>query len=213
MFKDRIDAGKRLSRILEKYKNTANAVVFAIPRGGVVVARVVCDYLNLPMDIVVARKIGAPFNEELAIGAVVPGGRVLLNEDAVAILRVSEDYIEKQRLRKIEEIRRRLEMYRGSDAYANLEGKTAIIVDDGIATGYTVKAAVEFVRGLNAGRIIVAAPVIAPDTLRELQDLVDEVVYIYSEEPFYAVGQFYSDFREVQDDEVLVMLKNKRKGE
>ncbi|TYP49214.1 phosphoribosyltransferase [Thermosediminibacter litoriperuensis] len=213
MFKDRIDAGKRLSQVLEKYKNAGNAVVFAIPRGGVVVARVVCDYLNIPLDIVVARKIGAPFNEELAIGAVVPGGRIILNEDAVTILRVSEGYIEKQRQRKIEEIKRRLEKYRGSDAYGNLEGKTAIIVDDGIATGYTVKAAVEFVRSLNAGRIIVAAPVIAPDTLRELQDLVDEVAYIYSGEPFYAVGQFYREFPQVQDDEVLTMLKNESKGE
>ncbi|MCG0276496.1 MAG: phosphoribosyltransferase [Thermosediminibacteraceae bacterium] len=213
MFKDRFDAGERLSLALEKYKSTKNAVVFAIPRGGVVVAKVVCDHLNIPLDVVVARKIGAPFNEELAIGAVTPDGRVLLNNEALKILRVSKDYIEKQRQAKIEEIRERLRKYRGSDVYEDLNGRTAIIVDDGIATGYTVKAAVDFIRSLKADRIVIAAPVIAPDTLGELQNLVDEVVYIYSQEPFYAVGQFYRNFPQLNDQQVLTMLKNKCKGE
>ncbi|KXG78853.1 putative phosphoribosyl transferase [Fervidicola ferrireducens] len=164
-----------------------------------------------PLDVVVARKIGAPFNEELAIGAVSPDGNVIINEEAVRVLKVSESYVKAQKQIKINKIKERLMKYRGSDVYENLEGRTAIIVDDGIATGYTVKAAIDFIRGLNAELVVVASPVIAPDTLVELENLVDEVVYIYSQEPFYAVGQFYKSFPQVSDEEVISIIK-KNKG-
>jgi predicted phosphoribosyltransferase len=214
LFEDRNDAGKKLAQALLKYKNDKSAVVFAVPRGGVVVAEAVCEYLQIPFDVVVARKIGAPFNEELAIGAVVPDGNVIINEEAVRVLKVSESYVKAQKQIKINEIKERLMKYRGSDVYENLEGRTAIIVDDGIATGYTVKAAIDFIRGLNAELVVVASPVIAPDTLMELENLVDEVVYIYSQEPFYAVGQFYKSFPQVSDEEVISIIKKiKGKGE
>ncbi|MCF6096437.1 phosphoribosyltransferase [Thermovorax subterraneus] len=214
MFKDREDAGEKLAQALLKYKGDKSAVIFAVPRGGVVVGGAICEYLNVLFDIVVARKIGAPFNEELAIGAVAPDGNVIINEEAIRVLKVSESYLMAQKQIKINEIKERLKKYRGSDVYESLEGRTAIIVDDGIATGYTVKAAVDFIRGLNAGRVVVASPVIAPDTLVELENLVDEVVYIYSGEPFYAVGQFYKFFPQVSDEEVISIIKKiKGKGE
>ncbi|SHM55854.1 Predicted phosphoribosyltransferase [Caldanaerovirga acetigignens] len=214
MFEDRKEAGKKLAQALLKYKNDKSAVVFAVPRGGVVVAEAVCEYLQIPLDVVVARKIGAPFNEELAIGAVSPDGDVIINEEAVRVLKVSESYLMAQKQNKINEIKERLKKYRGSDVYESLEGRTAIIVDDGIATGYTVKAAVDFIRGLNAERVVVASPVIAPDTLVEFEGLVDEVVYIYSDEPFYAVGQFYKFFPQISDEEVISIIKKiKGKGE
>lgn len=214
LFKDREDAGEKLAQALFKYKGDKSAVIFAVPRGGVVVGGAICEYLNVFFDIVVARKIGAPFNEELAIGAVAPDGNVIINEEAVRVLKVSESYLMAQKQIKINEIKERLKKYRGSDVYESLEGRTAIIVDDGIATGYTVKAAVDFIRGLNADRVVVASPVIAPDTLVELENLVDEVVYIYSQEPFYAVGQFYKFFPQVSDEEVISIIKKiKGKGE
>ncbi|WP_422444796.1 phosphoribosyltransferase [Thermoanaerobacterium sp. DL9XJH110] len=203
MFRNRRDAAEKLAGALEKYKNDKGAVVFAIPRGGVVIADVICDRLNLPMDIVVARKIGAPFNEELAIGAVGPTGSVIVDERAVKMFNVSSDYIEREARRKMEEINRRLKKYRGKAEYHSLAGKKALLVDDGIATGYTVRAAVKFLKDLGAEKIILASPVIAPDTLAELEPQVNEVVYLCSEEPFFAVGQFYEEFPQVSDEEVM----------
>jgi predicted phosphoribosyltransferase len=206
MFKDREDAARQLAMLLEKYRDNEDVVVFAIPRGGVVIGRVIADYLNVPLDITVAKKIGAPFNEELAIGAVGPTGSPIINEVAVRRLRIDEGYIEKTIRQKMDEIKTRLEKYRGNADYRSLSGEKAILVDDGIATGYTVRAAIAFLKDLKAGKIILASPVIAPDTLTELKPQVDEVVYLSSEEPFYAVGQFYEDFGQVTDEEVITLL-------
>ncbi|HHW01458.1 MAG TPA: phosphoribosyltransferase [Thermoanaerobacterales bacterium] len=206
MFKDRKDAALRLAGLLEKYKEDSDAMVFAIPRGGVVIGRVIADCLKVPLDIIVARKIRAPFNEELAIGAVDPAGNPIVNDEAVRMLRIGEEYLEKEIRKKTEEVRARLKKYRGNNRYPSLSGKKAILVDDGIATGYTVKAAIAFLKGLEAEKIILAAPVIAPDTLAEIKLQADEVFYMLSKEPFYAVGQFYNEFPQVADDEVIMLL-------
>lgn len=206
MFKDRYDAGIQLASKLGKYKENPDVIVFAIPRGGVIVAEVICDKLSLPMDIVVTRKIGAPFNEELAIGAVGPTSGKTLNHQAIKMLGVSKEYIEKETLRKTEEVRTRLNKYRGSDKYNSLSGKKVLLVDDGIATGFTVIAAIKFLRELNPEKLILVTPVVAPDTLTEIKQQVDEVVYIISREPFHAVGQFYGRFPQISDSEVLRAL-------
>ncbi len=168
-----------------------------------------CEQLNLPMDIAVTRKIGAPFNEEFAIGAVDSKGGKILNHNAINMIRVNDEYIEKEAKLKAEEARARLKKYRGSDEYGSLSGKKALLVDDGIATGYTVMAAINFLKELNPIKLILCTPVIAPDTLTEMEKLVDEPVWLISEEPFYAVGQFYKNFSQVSDEEVIRVL-NKR---
>lgn len=208
MFKDREDAARQLAMLLEKYRDNEDVVVFAIPRGGVVIGRVIADYLNVPLDITVAKKIGAPFNEELAIGAVGPTGNPIIDERTVNILHIDEGYMERAIRKKVDEIRARLEKYRGNADYRRLSGEKAILVDDGIATGYTVRAAIAFLKDLKAGKIILATPVIAPDTRAELNPQVDEVVYLSSEEPFYAVGQFYEEFGQVTDEEVIKLLNS-----
>lgn len=208
MFKDREDAARQLAMLLEKYRDNEDVVVFAIPRGGVVIGRVIADYLNVPLDITVAKKIGAPFNEELAIGAVGPTGNPIIDERTVNILHIDEGYMERAIRKKVDEIRARLEKYRGNADYRSLSGEKAILVDDGIATGYTVRAAIAFLKDLKAGKIILATPVIAPDTWAELKPQVDEVVYLSSEEPFYAVGQFYEEFGQVTDEEVIKLLNS-----
>ena len=207
MFKDRYDAGIQLTKKLEEYRDDPNTIVFAIPRGGVVVADVICNKLNLPLDIVVTKKIGAPFNQELAIGAVGPTGGKILNHHAINMVNASEDYIEKEANQKAKEVRTRLKKYRGSDKYDILSGKKALLIDDGVATGYTVMAAINFVKELNPEKIVLVTPVVAPDTLTEIQKQVDEVIYIISSEPFYAVGQFYQEFSQVSDQEVMNVLK------
>ncbi|MDI3480667.1 MAG: putative phosphoribosyl transferase [Tepidanaerobacteraceae bacterium] len=206
MFKDREDAARQLAMLLKEYRNDEDVVVFAIPRGGVVIGRVIADYLNVPLDIVVARKIGAPFNEELAIGAVGPTGTPIINEMAIRRFRINEGYIEKKIRQKMDEIKTRLEKYRGNARYSTLWGKKAILVDDGIATGYTVRAAIAFLRELKADKIILASPVIAPDAVEEIKPEVDELVFLSSEDPFYAVGQFYEDFGPITDEKVISLL-------
>lgn len=206
MFKSRVDAGEQLAEKLKLYKDDPESIVVAIPRGGVAVADAAAQVLNLPLDIVVTRKIGAPFNEELAIGAIDPSGEVVLNQYVLNMFDVSQEYINQAAQAKAQEAKRRLEKYRGKDDYDNLTGKKVLLVDDGIATGYTVIAAINFIKKQKPGKIVLAAPVIAPDTLPRLKKLVDEVAYVISEEPFYAVGQFYENFAQVSDEEVMEIL-------
>ena len=161
------------------------------------------------MDIVVTRKIGAPFNEELAIGAVDSGSVKMLDHPAIKMIGVSDEYIEKEAMCKAEEAMSRIKKYRGNDKYDDISGKNVLLVDDGIATGYTMIAAINFLKELKPKRLILGTPVIAPDTLTEMEKLVDELAYVISEEPFYAVGQFYKRFSRVSDTEVMMVL-NKR---
>lgn len=211
MFKDRCDAGKQLTDKLRDYEDCKDCIVFAIPRGGVAVAAEVAVGLSLPLDMIITKKIGAPFNPELAIGSVDPSGKASMDESAKEMFNISPGYWQNAVEAITAKIKDQLEMYRGSSVYPDLAETRAIIVDDGIATGQTVIAAIGFLRSLNAKRIIVATPVIAPTTLAKLNRLADDVKYILSEEHFFAVGQFYQDFSPVDNDEVVGILRRLKK--
>jgi putative phosphoribosyl transferase len=205
-FVDRVDAGRRLASALKDLANKDTAVL-AIPRGGVVVGYEVAKALNLPLDIIIPRKIGAPDNPELAIGAMTEDGTVLLDEQIVESLRVSKEYIQKESEAQKREIQRRLNLYRGDVPYPILENRSVIIVDDGIATGSTMKAALASVRNRGARSVIVAIPVGPPSTIKELEEKADKVVCLRTPEPFYAIGQFYENFAQTPDEQVTRLLK------
>lgn len=206
MFRDRTDAGRRLAERLKQYSGQKDVTVLGLPRGGVVTAAVVAQALNFPLDIVVPRKIGAPGNEEFAIGAVSENGAVILDERIVSMLGIQADYIEQMRKREVQEAERRLRTYRGGLPERDLAGKMAVIVDDGVATGMTMRAAIASARTKSAKCVIVATPVIAPDTLVKLQPEADEVVYLDAPAYFGAVGQFYERFEQTSDEEVVRLL-------
>jgi putative phosphoribosyl transferase len=206
LFSDRVDAGRRLASAL-KALVSKDAIVLAIPRGGVVVGYEVASALNLPLDVIIPRKIGAPDNPELAIGAMTEDGTVLLDDMLVMQLQVSEGYIEKESEAQKLEIQRRLKLYRGDIPYPSLENRNVIIVDDGIATGSTMKAALASVRNRGAKTVIIAIPVGPPSTIRELEKGADHVVCLHTPESFYAIGQFYEDFTQTEDEEVTRLLR------
>ena len=205
-FVDRVDAGRRLASALKNLVDK-DSVVLTIPRGGVVVGYEVAKALDLPLDIIIPRKIGAPSNPELAIGAMTEDGTVLLDEQIVKSLRVSEEYIRQESEAQKREIQRRLTLYRGDVPYPILENRSVIIVDDGIATGSTMKAALASVRNRGARSVIVAIPVGPPSTIRELEEKADMVVCLRTPEPFYAIGQFYANFAQTLDEQVTRLLK------
>jgi len=206
IFKDRIDAGEKLAQKLEVFKERQDAVLFAVPKGGVVVSKVVADRLKIPFDIVIAKKIGAPFNKEFAIAAVDINGDVILNSKYIEYFSITEEYIEHQKKKVLENLKEQLISYRGSVEYKSLENKVAIIVDDGIATGATTKACIRFLSKLNPKKKYVATPVIAPSTLKELEKECDGIFYIVSSEPFWAVRQFYLDFSQVSEEDIKKLL-------
>ena len=199
MYRDRHEAGRRLAEELVRFAADEDAVVLGIPRGGVVVGAEIARRLDVPLDVVIASKIGAPGNPEYAVGAVDADGRVTANPDA------GYDVGELDHLARPvrDKIRRRTELYRGGEGPIDLEGATAIVVDDGIATGLTALAAVRYVRAQGADRIVLAVPVIAAGTVPVLRPHVDEIVAPEQPAHFYAVGQFYRNFGQVSDDEVL----------
>lgn len=205
MFRDRSDAGKQLASLLKKRGVEAD-VVFAIPRGGLPVAREVADALGLPLDVVVAKKLGAPHNPELAIGAVASDGSVWLNDDLVERVGIEQEYIEEVREREAASAREKERRYRDGGGYGSL-GRV-LVVDDGIATGATVTACVESVRNAGADYVVVAAPVGSPDSVERLRDVADEVVCVETPPHFQAVGQFYQEFEQVSDEEALEYLKD-----
>lgn len=204
-FKNRKDAGKKLAEKLASLK-ALSPVVLAIPRGGVVVGDIIANALNAKLDLVVPRKIGAPYNPELAIGAVMHDGTCYLNRDIIAALNISENYI----IREIEvqkmEIERRLQLYRKTKDY-DLRDKNIILVDDGIATGATMLAAINWLKKQQPKKIVVAVPVLPAETLELLKKEVDEVIYVLAPYEFEAVGEFYEDFRQVEDEEVIKIMK------
>ncbi len=206
LFHDRVEAGKQLGKALASLRGRADVVVLAIPRGGVPVGREVAKAIGATLDIVITRKIGAPGNPELAVGAVTQDGEMILDEELVRLLGVSKEYLEAAAARQVEEIAVRTQKYRGKRPFPKLGGKTVVIVDDGIATGSTVRAAVKSVRARNPASIIVAAPVAPPDAVTELSTLVDRVVCLSTPAYFEAIGQFYEEFPQVEDDEVRAIL-------
>jgi putative phosphoribosyl transferase len=207
-FADRTEAGRRLAeRVLNL--ESEHPVVLALPRGGVPVAFEVAKALAAPLDLVLVRKIGAPFQPELAIGAVVDGEHpeLVVNRDLIEECGVPDSYLESERQRQLEEIERRRQLYLGGRARAPIEGRTAIVVDDGIATGATMEAALHATRRAGPRRLILAVPVAPPDTIARLRPEVDQVVCLMMPEYLGAIGSFYRDFRQLGDAEVVALLE------
>ncbi|MBV9667932.1 MAG: hypothetical protein JO327_07350 [Nitrososphaeraceae archaeon] len=217
-FQDRKDAAEQLAKKLEQWleKNKTNeeqqnsSVILAIPRGGVVIGDILSSILDIKLDIIVSRKIRAPDNPELAIGAVMPDGRYFLNQDIINMLKVTQRYIEVEVNIQTREIENRLLLFRGNKYYDNeLNDKTVIIVDDGIATGSTIFAAAKWTNNnQKCKELVVAVPVAPPDTIYKLKkEVSDNVIALYTPEVFDAVGQFYQNFEQVTDDKVREIMK------
>jgi predicted phosphoribosyltransferase len=205
LFKDRKEAGRKLGEALQQYKGAKNGLVLGLPRGGVVVAGEVARLLALPLDVIVPRKIGAPHNPELAIGAIA-GSVVLLDRGMVETLGVSDVYIQEAVKHEKIEAERRLSLFRKEKPEPEFGGKILIVVDDGIATGSTMKASIAYLKKAKTAKIVAAVPVGPPDTIQELKQEVDEVVCLYTPASFYAVGQFYETFPQTSDEEVIRIL-------
>ncbi len=206
-FIDRADAGRQLAKALLQYKDE-QPVVLALPRGGVPVAAEIAAALEAPLDLVLVRKIGVPFQPELAMGAVVDGAApvTVRNEDVIALTHISEREFAAVRDRELAEIERRRKLYLGSRPHPPLEDHTIIVVDDGIATGATTRAALRAMRQRKPRRLVLAVPVAPTESLRELRGEADDVVCLEDYEDFGAIGYFYSDFRQVPDDDVIDLL-------
>ena len=211
-FEDREDAGRRLARRLERYRDE-RPVVFALPRGGVPVGFEVSRTLGAPLDVFVARKLGAPGQPEFGIGAVAPGGVRILNGDVVGRLGIPEDYVERITEQETAEVQRRMRLFRGDRPEPMVAGKTVILVDDGLATGVTARAAVEALRRLRPRRLILAAPVCAAQTARLLAPEVDELVCLEAPPDLGAIGFWYRDFSQTSDEEVIELLERARQPE
>jgi predicted phosphoribosyltransferase len=207
VFEDRADAGRQLAERLASYAGQPGVLVLGIPRGGVSVAAEVAAALGVPMDVFVARKLGVPGHEELAMGAVASGGVVVTNDEIVQAFAVSGSQLSRVKAESEREVRRRELQYRGDRPPLDLHGTTVILVDDGIATGSTLRAAVSALRVQGAKRVVVAAPVAAIDSLVRLERVADEVVVLETPARFYAVGAWYREFPKLRDDEVRALLE------
>jgi putative phosphoribosyl transferase len=205
-FHDRRDGGRRLSTLLRRYADRPRTVVLGLPRGGVVPAVEIASALRLPVDVIISRKLGAPGNPELAIGAVAEGGEPHLNQDALALTDASEAYVAEEVERQRGEIARRQQRFRNGRSLSLPERATVILVDDGVATGSTAIAAIRALRQQGIARLVLAIPVAPVATAAALGGMVDELVLLATPEPFWAVGQFYEDFQQVSDDEVVRLL-------
>ena len=206
-FRNRDDAGRQLATALEQYTGRPDVIVLALPRGGVPVAFEVARALQAPLDIFVVRKLGVPGHEELAMGAIASGGARVLNEEVVGRLGISDEAIDRVAAAQAEEVVRREKAYRGDRPQPQLAGRVVFLVDDGLATGATMRAAVEAVRQHDPARVVVAVPTAAAETCDALRPLVDEVVCLVTPEPFLAVGFWYDDFSQTTDDEVRALLE------
>lgn len=204
MFADRWEAGERLGLAVSEVAGD-DAIVLGIPRGGVEVAAAVSESIGAPLDVVVPRKVGAPGNPELGLGAVAEGVEVL-DHRLIELLGVGEAYLRAEIGAQREEIRRRTALYRGLRPPVAIQGKTVVVVDDGVATGGTAVAALRWARANGAGRVILAVPVAPPEAVRRLRDEADEVVALMTPEPFQAVGQWYGRFSQITDEQVIALL-------
>jgi predicted phosphoribosyltransferase len=206
LFHDRSDAGQQLAGKLSDYAHRADVIVLALPRGGVPIGWEVARALHVPLDVFLVRKLGVPGHEELAMGAIASGGVRVLNEDAVRALRIPDDVIDMVAKEELAELARREQLYRGDQPAPDVHGQTVILVDDGLATGSSMRAAVAALRRLNPARIVVAVPVGAAETCSGLREDADEVVCAFAPEPFYAVGMWYDEFEQTTDEEVRSLL-------
>jgi putative phosphoribosyl transferase len=211
LFEDRRTAGKQLAEALRRHRHI-DPVVLALPRGGVPVGFEVAAALGAPLDVLIVRKIGAPGHPELGIGAVVDGSEphVVLNEEIIRQVRPPAAYIEQEKQRQLTEIERRRQRYAGDRPATSVTARTAIVVDDGIATGGTVRAALRGIADSKPARLVLAVPVAPADSLAELTNDCDEIVCLATPEPFYAVGAHYRDFTQTTDDEVIRLLAEAR---
>jgi predicted phosphoribosyltransferase len=205
-FRDRREAGELLAEKLVKYERQRDVLVLGLPRGGMPVAAEVADRLGLPLDVFVVRKLGVPGHEELAMGAVATGGFRVMNEMVVRQLRISPVALEAVVKKELKELERRERSYRNARKPVQVQGKTVILVDDGVATGSSVMAAVKGLRSHGVGKIVVAVPTVAPSTLPDLEARADEVVWVIAPEDFMAVGQWYDDFSQTSDEEVRQIM-------
>ncbi|PYL53164.1 MAG: phosphoribosyl transferase [Verrucomicrobia bacterium] len=206
IFPDRAEAGRLLGLKLAQYAGRDDVIVLGLPRGGVPVAYEVAQALHLPLDVFIVRKLGVPGFEELAAGAIASGGVRVLNEDVIRALPNADEIIEAVTKRESAEVERREQEYRDGRPAPEIRGRTVILIDDGLATGATMRAAVKALRQRRAAKIVVAVPVGPPDTCKEFEDEADEVVCASAPEFFQAVGQYYEDFSQTSDEEVRELL-------
>lgn len=207
VFKDRADAGRELAKSLAFLKNESNIIVLGIPRGGVIVAAQVARALDAPLDVFIAHKLGAPSNPELAIGAIAGDNTILLDDAVVRDLKISEKDTAREAELQRKEIARRARLYRQDQPPLNVKNKTVVLIDDGVATGSTVLVSLRALRQQLPARLILAIPVGPADTLARLARECDQLVVLEKPEVFWAVGQFYLDFRQTSDDEVIALLR------
>jgi putative phosphoribosyl transferase len=205
MFADRRDAGRKLAARLASYA-AQQPVVIGLPRGGLPVAAEVAKRLGAPLDVIVVRKLGAMWQPELGIGAIAEGGIRILNDAILAEVGMSHEDVEEVTTREREELERRVSRYRGNRQPMSVAGRPVILVDDGLATGYTARAAIEALRRRGAGRVILAVPVAPLDSVRELQSVADEVIAIETPTWFLAIGEWYEDFTQTSDEDVASIL-------
>lgn len=205
-FIDRSEAGRALAHELEQYRGQADLLVLALPRGGVPVAHEIAEHLNAPLDIFLVRKLGVPGHEELAMGAIASGGTRVMNQEVLDMIPISSDAIERVAAQEGAELERRQREYRGDRREPEIHDRVIILVDDGLATGATMKAAIKAVQLQEPRRLIVAVPVAAAETCEELRAEVDEVVCLFTPDPFRAVGLWYQNFDQTTDEEVVELL-------
>ncbi len=211
LFRDRHEAGQRLAQKLLHYKDAKGTIVIALPRGGVTVGYDISLALRLPLEVFITRKLGTPSNPELAMGALAETGYRHMNEDVIREYHVSQAGVEEEILCQEREIRRRVERYRGGRVLPSLKGQTVILVDDGIATGATFYASLGALLKAETARIVAAVPVAPPRVVAELKLLVDEVAVLHTSAWFFGIGQFYEEFPQVEDEEVILCLEEVRR--
>ncbi len=205
IFDNRVDAGRRLAGRLQEYRGP-DTIVLAVPRGGVVIGYEVAAALGAPLDVIIPRKLGAPQQPELAIGAIAGDNIVVLDESTINYLGVSSEYIDQEVARQRDEIARRRTSYRDDRPFPSLTGKVVVLVDDGIATGSTITAAAREARAHGPAKLVLAVPVAPPEALLRLEREVDEIVVLETPEPFYSVGSWYYEFEQTGDDQVTALL-------
>lgn len=207
-FKDRIEAGKALAAQLTHYKAHHDTIVIGLPRGGLPVANEIAKALHLPLDVFLVRKLGVPWHEELAMGAIAEQDVVILNNDLITELGVRTDEVQTEINKEKKELQRRIHHYRSGKSLSDLHHKHIILVDDGIATGFTVKAALQALKSFKPSRIILAIPVAPPSTINELRPLVDEIQCVLTPENLYSISQWYEYFPQISDEEVCELLQH-----
>lgn len=205
-FVDRIQAGNELAKELQKFADRSDVIVLALPRGGVPVGFAVAQALNVALDVLIVRKLGLPEQPELAIGAIASGGAKVINEDVIRATHLSDETVQAVVDSELREVKRREQLYRGSRPPITVAQKTVILIDDGLATGATMRAAIAALRQLKPAQIVVAVPVGPPQSCTVIKPLVEELICLERPDPFFAVGVWYEDFNQTTDDEIRRLL-------